>query len=398
MDQPSTTQPTTTQPATTQPTTTSETIETEQPVSTDPTYVRYHPDIETLDPKEEELIDRIVTTLHSNNERAYKTYRHGLRDAHAKGHGILEGSITVYPDLQPELAQGMFAQPGKYPVIARLSSTSGAIRHDRLRGVRGLGVKVLGVEGERAMVGDEATTQDFILVTHREFLFADVREYATRGMIVAWLLARIPDRLLGAGSELAATVDRLLVRFGRPLPPTLQVFIRPNTHILGDTFFSSAPFRWGDYVAKFLIAPLSDNVRALENVPLGQNPSENANREMIAEFFANNGADYELRVQLCTDLDAMPIENATLPWPEEASPHIPVAKIHFPKQDPASPTRRAFGDDVLSFNSWRGLEAHRPLGSINRMKLRVYEASSDFRHEKNGIDRLEPADISELPD
>lgn len=365
---------------------------------TERSYVRYRPDIEQLDPKEEQLIDRIVTTLHSNNERAYRTYRHGLRDAHAKGHGILEGTMTVYPDLQPELAQGMFAEPGTYPVIARLSSTSGAIRHDRLRGVRGLGIKVLGVEGERAMADDGATTQDFILVTHREFLFADVRAYAGRGMIFAWLLARLPDRLMGAGSKLAARINGLLSRIGRPLPSTLQVFIRPNTHILGDTFFSSAPFRWGDYVAKFLVEPLSENVRNLAGVPLGENPTENANREMVAAFYAENSADYELRVQLCTDLDTMPIENATTPWPEEESPHIPVAKFHFPEQDPAGTSRRAFGDDVLSFNSWRGLEAHRPLGSINRMKLRVYEASSDFRHQKNGIARLEPTSISQLPD
>lgn len=362
------------------------------------TYVRYSPDIEQFAPDEEALIDRIVHALHGNNERAYRAHGHGLRDAHAKGHGTLEGTMTVYPDLQPELAQGMFAQPGKYPVIARLSSTSGAIRHDRLRGVRGLGIKVLGVEGERAMPGDQATTQDFILVTHREFLFAGVQEYATRGMLVARLLARIPDRALGIGSEIAASVDRLLGRIGRPLPPTLQVFIRPNTHILGDTFFSSAPFRWGDYVAKFLITPLSREVVDLAGVPFGSSPTENANREMVAEFFTERGADYELQVQLCTNLDTMPIENATIPWPEDESPHIKVAKIHFPKQDPASPTRRAFGDDVLSFNSWRGLEAHRPLGSINRMKLRVYEASSDYRHRMNGIERLEPTNISQLPD
>jgi hypothetical protein len=53
---------------------------------------------------------------------------------------------------------------------------------------------------------------------------------------------------------------------------------------------------------------------------------------------------------------------------------------------------------VLSFNSWRALAAHRPLGSINRLKQKVYEASSNFRHEKNHVPRLEPTDIDELPE
>jgi hypothetical protein len=92
----------------------------------------------------------------------------------------------------------------------------------------------------------------------------------------------------------------------------------------------------------------------------------------------------------------MPIEDATVPWPEELSRHVGVAKLSYPQQNPDSPDRRRFGDDVLSYNSWRGLAAHRPLGPINRLKLKVYEASSNFRHDKNGIPCLEPT-VADLP-
>ena len=37
----------------------------------------------------------------------------------------------------------------------------------------------------------------------------------------------------------------------------------------------------------------------------------------------------------------------------------------------------------LSFNPWRTLPEHRPLGSINRARLQVYPAISRFRHRKN---------------
>ncbi|MGS2810411.1 catalase family protein [Nocardia sp. MW-W600-9] len=362
------------------------------------TYLRFRDDLEQPRPDEEQIIDKIIAVLRDNNERAYRKYKRGLRDAHAKSHGILRGELTVPAGLPPELAQGLFATPATYPVIARLSSTSGVIRSDQLRGVRGLGIKVLGVHGPRAMPGDEATTQDFIMVTHREFLFADAHAYLTQGMPTAWVLARLPDEVLRAGSDLVAALDKhVLRRIGTQVPPNLGVFVAPNTHILGETFYTSAPLRYGDYVAKLLYLPVSPEVAALQGQPVSATAGVNAHQDAVVDFFATHSATYELRAQLCTDAATMPIEDATVPWPEEASPHRTVATIRFDVQDPYTPQRRAYGDDVLSFNSWRGLDAHRPLGSINRLKKRVYEASSDYRHDVNNAPRLEPRDATELP-
>jgi hypothetical protein len=63
------------------------------------TYVRYSEDLESRRPDEDELIDKMIKVLHGNNEWAFKKYHHGIRDAHAKSHGILGGELTVYPDL-----------------------------------------------------------------------------------------------------------------------------------------------------------------------------------------------------------------------------------------------------------------------------------------------------------
>jgi hypothetical protein len=361
-------------------------------------FLRYSDDVERPRPDEDELIKKIADSLHGNNEWAFKKYRHGIRDAHAKSHGILRGELTVYPDLPSHLAQGLFATPATYPVVARLSSTSGALRTDATRGVRGLGIKVLGVQGPRALADDDASTQDFILVTHREFPFADARAYLTRGMPLAWLLARTPDpAMLVVGRTLGA-VQTVLKRVKSSLPTALELFSEPNTHLLGLTFYSSSPLRYGDYVAKIQYVPLSESVKALVHEPVPEDAGHDAFRDLVIEFFADNTAEYELQVQLCTDPVTMPIEDATVPWPEEDSPHVGVAKITFGPQNPDTPERRRFGDDVLSYNSWRGLAAHRPLGSINRLKKLVYEASSDFRHRVNNVARMEPASVADLPD
>ncbi|MFW0795027.1 catalase family protein [Gordonia sp. CPCC 205515] len=353
--------------------------------------IEYREHMEQPRPDEDRDIERIMRVLRCNNEHAYRKNKHGLRDAHAKSHGILRGTLEVTPDLPDELAQGVFAEPKSYPIISRLSSTSGAIRSDQIRGVRGLGIKLIGVQGERALPEDNATTQDFIMVTHKEFLFANAHDYSLKGMAFAFGLARLPDPAMKALTTGLGVVGE------DHLSDNLKVFVKPNTHILGDTFHTSAPLLHGKYMAKLRYVPASPEVRALAEQPVTDRPGVNAFQEMVVDFFACHSAEYLLQVQLCTDIDRMPIEDATKEWNQDESPYRTVATIKYPVQDPYTPARRAFGDDVLSYNSWTGLAAHRPLGSINRLKKRVYEASSNFRHQRNNAPRFEPSDESDLP-
>lgn len=362
-----------------------------------PTFVRYSDDLERRDPDEDALIERIVRSLHRNNEWAAEKYKHGIRDAHAKGLGVMRGELAVYPNLPRPYRQGLFAKARTYPVLIRLSSTAGAIRSDQIRGVRGMAIKVIGVSGER-IVPDGHTTQDFILVNSDTFPFADVRSYAGKGMRLAKVLARTPDPLLRAACVLARGAARVAVPLHVRLPTGVLLFARPNTHVLGGTYHSAAPLRYGDHVAKVCITPLSNSVKSLTDQRIPNSAGDDAHRLSVEEFFAHHSADYEVRVQLCTDPEKMPIEDATVHWSANESHHVPVARIRIPRQDTSSKTLRDYADDVVSFNSWTGLADHRPLGSINRLKLRVYNASSEFRHRKNGIDRVEPTAISDIPE
>jgi len=95
----------------------------------------------------------------------------------------------------------------------------------------------------------------------------------------------------------------------------------------------------------------------------------------------------------------MPIEDASVVWPEELSPHEVVATVHLPAQDPYpySDARRRYADDILSFNPWHALAAHRPLGSVMRSRRSAYPHSSTFRHDYNGVPEREPSSIDEVP-
>ncbi|TWH16627.1 Uncharacterized protein containing caspase domain [Rhodococcus rhodochrous J45] len=253
-------------------------------------------------------------------------------------------------------------------------------------------------EADRNQDGLITLDEDFILVNSDTFPFADVRSYAGKGMRLAKVLARTPDPLLRAACVLARGVARVAAPLHVRLPEGVLLFARPNTHVLGETYHSAAPLRYGDHIAKVCITPLSDSVKALAGQRIPSSAGDDAHRLSVEKFFAHSGADYEVRVQLCTDPEKMPIEDATVHWSADESRHVPVARIRIPRQDTSSKALRDYAEDVVSFNSWTGLAAHRPLGSINRLKLRVYNASSEFRHRVNGIDRVEPTAISDIPE
>jgi hypothetical protein len=260
-----------------------------------------------------------------------------------------------------------------------------------------MAIKVLGVEGAKLLPQDDSRNQDLLLVNHPVIPFGHVKAY--------WETQQLlekgdgsPEAILRIASAVARGASQLLKAAKVEVPAALQAIAVANTHILGETFHSMAALRYGDHVAKLSVAPLSEPVRRLTDQPIPTERPESALRDLVVEHFRTQGAEYELRAQLCTGLDEMPVEDASIEWPAARSPHQAVGKIVLPPQAAYSDARRIYGDDVLSFSPWRGLVAHRPLGSIMRIRRAAYEQSSQLRHTINATARVEPVDISELPD
>src|SRR5262249_2945849 len=104
--------------------------------------------------------------------------------------------------------------------------------------------------------------------------------------------------------------------------------------------------------------------------------------------------DFDLQVQLSTNLEAMPVNDVTVEWPEELAPFVTVGRIHIPRQD-ISGTDHSEETDALSFNQWRVTEEHRPLGEIMQVR-RVYSASAKMRRTLNHQRQTEPASADEV--
>lgn len=358
-------------------------------------YLRYTPDVEVRHDDEELVTQEILQTMASSNRCAFERHRHAVRDAHAKSHGFLKGELIV-PDLPQHLRQGLFANPANYDVIIRLSSAPGDIHSDEIPAPRGMAIKVIGVPGERLLADDPGHNQDFLLVNIPVLNFGTIEKYRQLiGLLEknAENPAFLQRALAGAARGVAAAVE------GVGLDPgaTLRGLARDNHHLLGETYHSMASIRFGDYIAKLSAEPLSPNVRALTGKSV-DHVNYSTMRDLVVDHFANEGAEYQLRAQLCTDLEKMPVEDAAVLWPEDLSPHQPIATLRIPAQDAWTPARRVYGDDVLSFNPWHGIREHQPLGSIMRVRIAAYERSTRYRHEMNAQPRIEPVALSDIPD
>ena len=347
------------------------------------TPVRYSPAVEKPIEHEEQIHRDLIDTMRSITETTSKDYGHAVRSVHAKAHGILAGELTISADLPPELAQGLFATAGTHKVVMRFSTNPGDILDDSVSAPRGLALKILDVAGERLPDSANETTQNFILVNAPAFAAPDAKAFL--GSLKQ--LAATTDKAEWAKKLLSATlrgVETAIEAVGGKSAMISNMGGTPITHPLGDTYYSQVPFRYGDYIAKLALVPTSPNLTALTGDRVDTSDRPDALREVIRETIIEQGGTWELQVQLNTDLDAMPVEDASVEWDEKVSPYRTVGRVVVEPQLSLGTELAGEIDEQTFFSPWHGLAAHQPLGSVNRARRQAYEMSAEFRATFNG--------------
>jgi catalase len=351
--------------------------------------------VETIQPNEQQVFDALAATARSISEKIGDQFRHTMRPLHAKSHGLLRAELTLHA-LDEPYRQGLFADLTTYPAIIRLSTTPGDILPDSISAPRGFAIKLIGVEGFAMLPGHEGqVTQGFVFVNGPVFAAPNAEEFLK---ILKLLEQHATDSagLKQVVSTTARTLENALELIGGE-SGTLKSVGHPETHILGETFFSQAALRYGDYIAKICFAPVSDNLKALTGKHVDHS-KYSALRDAVVEFFKTETAEWEVKVQLATDAEKMPVEDASVRWPEDESPYVPVGRLVAKPQNAYSAERRIFVDELLSFNPWHGLLAHQPLGSVMRARKVAYPITSNYRRTQEQRPIVEPKTINELPD
>jgi len=365
-------------------------------------YLPYSPEVEQPAPDEHVTFDELSRTMQHITRTMASRYRHAYRPVHAKSHGVLVGKLEVAGGLPEHLAQGLFAQPGTYPVVMRFSTNPGDLLADNVSSPRGLAVKVLGVSGEPLPNHAGNTTQDFVCVNADVFSAPDPKGFLAQIKLFDKTL-ETPEGVKHAVSVTARATNAVIGLAGLH-SATLEGVGAPAVHILGESFTTVAPLRFGSYVAKIGFAPASQNLKDLKDESVNLDADYNALAELIHKFFRHETAVWEVRAQLALAPDPAEepknpfnIEDASKPWPADISPWQTIARITVTPQKTYSDARQRFVDEQLSFTPWHGLAAHQPLGGIMRSRLKAYEEAAKYRAERNGHPYIEPKSIEEVP-
>jgi Dyp-type peroxidase family len=318
-------------------------------------------------PNDEQLhIDSLIATLAAKMKRDYKDDR-TLRDGHPKMHGCVKATFRVHGDLPEDLRVGLFGTAQEYPAWVRFSNESGRVSSDDEKDARGVAIKLMGVPGPKLLEGEEdCTTFDFVMTNRPAFFARNAAEFAP---MMRALVASVYFRFLP-------------FLFTHPhIRKALKRWRQYHGHVFDIQYFSGVPYLLGQNAVKYSLKPT-----AAQGTPPGK--GRDHLRAGMVTTLSQRDVTFELLVQ--RRVGDMPIEDATAIWDERESPFIPVATLEIPQQAFDNPERDEFGDN-LSFNPWRCLPQHRPLGGLNRARRQVYRALSELRHARNAAPSIEPS-------
>ena len=313
------------------------------------------------DPADEGILKKLIPLI---TDTIGKSWSSGLtyRDTHAKGHAAVRAEFIIDAGLSPDLAIGLFATPKTYPAWVRFSNLDPTPQSDMIPDARACGIKLMGVDGEMLYSNEPAAkTLDFLLMGTPAFLAPNLSAFykfqlamSRRGWRLVWYFI----------SNLSVTM-------------TILDGAKPTASLLEIEQWSQTAYALGDKVVQYHMRPLTK-----KQTPMPDTPNHNFLREQLAADLEQEAFDFEFMVRFQTDADKQPIENPRVRWPA-LTPFRRVAILRFPRQKGILAPENVFFCENLSFNPWRTLKEHSPLGGINRARRFVYEAVAEYRRGRN---------------
>ena len=101
-------------------------------------FIKYTPDVEIADPGFGENLQTVIAKTERYIAQSVTTEGTGraVRDAHAKGYGLVRGEVEILDQLPAEYAQGIYATRGRHDTLIRFSNGSPHAGADARLGVR----------------------------------------------------------------------------------------------------------------------------------------------------------------------------------------------------------------------------------------------------------------------
>ena len=321
-------------------------------------------------PGEETITAGIKEAMAQYTKREYAG-RIAERAGNTKTYGVVRAEFQVLADFPSAYKHGVFAEAKTYPAWIRFGGPGPASPPDIAdSGILSVGIKLMGVPGEK-LLDDEKATQDFTGISCPTFTTPNIVENLK---LQKQIFARTPVFYF---------INPVDSHFG---DMTMQgIYARMNRSPFEVRYWSCVPYLLGEGQAmKYSVTPTSGL-----KTKIPWNPPDDWLRQSMAQILSRTDVTFDFSIQLQTNHNRMPIEDASIEWPERLSPFVTVAKIRIPKQEFTSAAQTKFARE-LSYNPWHCIAEHRPLGNQNRARYLIYSELSRLRQAMNDEPHVEP--------
>lgn len=369
-------------------------------------YIKYSPDLEEIPENFEEYMATINKDIQNyiQETKQLSNIKHYTRDAHANGYAALKAEFEIMGNLPPELSQGVYAQAGKHEAVIRFSNGSSRVLPDKLSGnAQGMAIKVFDIPGKKLAPNEaDSLNMDYNLINNPVFFCNTAEHYVFISKLFLKLTDFFEKGALGKleFAALWATENKKAFPNWEALKElnALKTFEKiPAINSFLYEFYSMGAVRHGDYMAKIRVIPTSETKQKIQDKEVNIESEDWPYRSSIIKEIAKNDLTFELQVQLCNDLDKLPINDLTVEWDQELSPFQTVAKITIFQQEVPKDGNFEIMEN-LSFTPFRTIEANSPIGNLQRTRQQAYVTSSTSRHALNHKKKVEPKNLKEAFD
>ena len=277
-------------------------------------------------PREEEYVDSIIASFQQQMRLLWKPGGFE-RGGNTKTQGLVRAEFIVHDGLPAELRRGIFAEPKTYRAWVRYSGPGPYVTPDIDDvGFMSISIKLMGVPGPKLM-DEEKFTQDMFGVSPPTFVTPDVRANAQlqieslKNASIFYFVNRHQPHLLDGIMQ--------------------GLWIKTQTSPFEAPYFSCVPYLLGEGQAmQYSVWPKTKKRTKIPHLPF-RPPDDYLRAAMVGALDAGD-VELDFRIQRQTDPHLMPIENASVLWPERLSPRVSVATLRMPRQTFASQAQIEF--------------------------------------------------------
>ncbi len=220
-----------------------------------------------------------------------------------KQHGVAYGNFVINKDIPGKFKVGIFSKD-EYECAVRFSSDTSPTSPD-LHTTMGVGLKLFGVEGPKLL--GKGTNADFIFQNIDRFFARDAQQMCS--FTTAGAVDHDYDAYIEKHPKLAHV---------------LHAMAKEEASCLSASYWAILPFKLGDNnIVKYRLIPTKDTERGA--------PFDNNNYLALdlEQRLRTKEARFRFEIQLRTNDNTMPLDDAQVVWSTEESPYICIAEFTF---------------------------------------------------------------------